>query len=380
MSHFRYIIIGGGIAADSAINGIREIDQTGNIGMIGKEKFPPYNRPPLSKGLWKNEPEDILWRKTSRSNVQSFLGRTVTSIDIKNKKITDDHNEAYSYDKLLLATGGKVNKPFPDIDGIIYYRTYEDYRRLRELTSVCNEFAVVGGGFIGAEIAAALSVNGKKVTMIIPEEGIGGKIFPLSLSQFLIGYYREKGVQVITGRRVQEIKKQGNAFLLRTNSGSTLMAEAIVAGTGISPDTDLAEDSGIKTGNGIVVDEFLQTSVPDIYAAGDVANYFSRALNKNIRVEHEDNSNAMGALAGRNMAGTKQAYHHVPFFYSDLFDLGYEAVGELDSRYETVDQWKEEFREGTIYYLNDKKVRGVLLWNNWGQVENARAMIGNRLK
>jgi NADPH-dependent 2,4-dienoyl-CoA reductase/sulfur reductase-like enzyme len=130
--------------------------------------------------------------------------------------------------------------------------------------------------------------------------------------------------------------------------------------------------------NGIVVDEHLQTSTPDIYAAGDVANFFNPALGTRMRVEHEDNANTMGRAAGRAMAGVTEPYTHLPFFYSDLFELGYEAVGELDSRLETFSDWKQPFREGVVYYLKEGRVRGVLLWNTWGQVDAARALIAER--
>jgi 3-phenylpropionate/trans-cinnamate dioxygenase ferredoxin reductase subunit len=148
-----------------------------------------------------------------------------------------------------------------------------------------------------------------------------------------------------------------------------------VAGIGIAPNTALAESAGAKVGDGIEVDDLLRTSVPDVYAAGDVASFPSPTLGRRLRVEHEDNANTMGRAAGRNMAGAAEAYTHLPFFYSDLFDLGYEAVGEVDARLGTVPDWKTPFREGVVYYLRDRRVRGVLLWNVWGQVDAARALL-----
>jgi len=170
--------------------------------------------------------------------------------------------------------------------------------------------------------------------------------------------------------------------MVRTTHGKEIPADVIVAGLGIQPNVELAEQAGLRVENGIVVDELLMTSAPDVFAAGDVANFFNPALGTRIRVEHEDNANTMGAAAGRSMAGKGSPYTHLPFFYSDLFALGYEAVGELDPRLETESHWKEPFREGVVYYLKDGKVRGVLLWNTWGQVDNARAIIGTseRLK
>ncbi len=153
------------------------------------------------------------------------------------------------------------------------------------------------------------------------------------------------------------------------------MVDAVVAGIGIEPNIELAESIGLTTDNGVVVDEFLRTSNPDIYAAGDVAAFYNPALGKRMRVEHEDNANSMGRLAGRNMAGMIEPYDHLPFFYSDMFELGYEAVGEVDSRLETFADWKRPNEEGVVYYLKDGRVRGVLLWNVWEQVEAARKLI-----
>jgi len=149
----------------------------------------------------------------------------------------------------------------------------------------------------------------------------------------------------------------------------------LVAGLGIVPNVEVAEQAGLRVDNGIVVDEWLRAGHPDIYAAGDVANFPSAALGRHVRVEHEDAANTMGRAAGLAMAGQGAPYRHLPFFYSDLFDLGYEAVGDTDARLETVADWKEPCREGVVYYLADGRVRGVLLWNTWGQVDHARALI-----
>ena len=162
---------------------------------------------------------------------------------------------------------------------------------------------------------------------------------------------------------------------MTTRSGRRLETAAVVAGLGIEPDVELAVAAGLAAANGIVVDEHLRTAHPDVYAAGDVANVFSPALDRRVRVEHEDAATTMGRAAGRAMAGDETPYAHLPFFYSDLFDMGYEAVGILDARLETVSDWKEPFREGVVYYLQDGRVRGVLLWNVWGQVDAARQLI-----
>lgn len=182
---------------------------------------------------------------------------------------------------------------------------------------------------------------------------------------------------MLSGESLTRVEKPGTKYILHTESGTSIAADTVVAGIGITPNVSLAEGAGLEVDNGIVVDQYLQTSTADIYAAGDVANFYSPALGNRMRVEHEDNANTMGAAAGRNMAGEPTPYEHLPMFYSDLFDLGYEAVGELDARLEIVEDWKEPFTEGVVYYTKDGRVRGVLLWNTWDQVDNARALIAS---
>jgi NADPH-dependent 2,4-dienoyl-CoA reductase/sulfur reductase-like enzyme len=211
--------------------------------------------------------------------------------------------------------------------------------------------------------------------MIIPEQGVGARVFPADLAAFLVDYYREKGVEMRMGEGMATLDSRGSTVEVRTTSGAMVPAEVAVAGLGIVPDSDVAEQAGLRIDNGVLVDEYLRTSAPDVYAAGDVANFPSHVLGTRTRVEHEDNANTMGDVAGQNMAGAGVRYDHLPFFYSDLFKLGYEAVGDLDARHETVVDWKEPMKEGVIYYLRDGRVRGVLLWNTWEQVDAARALI-----
>jgi NADPH-dependent 2,4-dienoyl-CoA reductase/sulfur reductase-like enzyme len=375
MEHFKYFIVGGGMTADAAVSGIRSVDATGSIALASTETDKPYDRPPLSKGLWSGKTVDSIWRKTDEQNVALFLGRTITEIQPKTKIAVDSEGLYYSWDKLLLATGGSPRRlPFGD-DRIIYFRTLIDYRRLRSLAEKGERFAVIGGGFIGSEIAAALAKNGKKVTMIFPGSSIANRVLPNELSKFVFSLYQQKGVKMFAGSKVDGLEQRGNELILRTSTKQEIAVDGVVAGIGIEPNVKLAEGAGLKIGNGIVVDEFLRSTNSDIYAAGDVANFKSSALGKRLRVEHEDNSNSMGRMAGRNMAGANEEYNHLPMFYSDLFELGYEAVGELDSRFETFVDWKEPNKEGVIYYLQEGRVRGVLLWNVWGQVDAARALI-----
>lgn len=375
MKHYKYLIIGGGLAGDGATRGIRELDADGSIGLISMEPDPPYMRPNLSKGLWKGRPVEKIWRKTEE-RAELHLNRQVTQLDPNKKYIRDNGGDEYTYDKLLIATGGSPNHlPFGN-GNIIYYRNFQDYKHLRDLTERGNHFVVIGGSFIGSEIAAALTIVGKKATIIFPGDAISENIFPIDLSYFVNDYYRQKGVEVITGDSVASVQKDGSRLTVRTGSGRAIEADGVVAGIGIHPNLDLAKEAGLKIDDGIVVNEKLETSIPDIYAAGDAANFFHSALEKRTRVEHEDNAVAMGKLAGRNMAGANESYTHIPMFYSDLFDLGYEAVGEMNSKMKTISDWQEEpFKKGVVYYMDDGRVRGVLLWNVWKKLDEARALI-----
>ncbi|HEU5100184.1 MAG TPA: FAD-dependent oxidoreductase [Roseiflexaceae bacterium] len=375
MSHYPYLIIGGGMTTAAAIKGIREVDPTGAIGVIGLDPHPPYQRPLLSKGLWKGKSLERIWIDVESQRVDLYLGRRTQALDAAHKCVTDDQGTVYTFDKLLLATGGTPQRlPWGGND-VIYYRTLDDYQRLRALTEPGQRFAVIGGGFIGSEIAAALALNGKDVVMLFPGAGIGELVFGPDLSAFVTTYYRQRGVEVLAGETAQNLERRGGQLALQTAGGRQVLVDGIVAGIGIEPNSELAHAAGLEVDNGIVVDALLRTSHPNIYAAGDVANFANPALGKRMRVEHEDNANTMGKQAGRNMAGDHTPYDHLPFFYSDLFDLGYEAVGELDTRLEIVADWKEPFRKGIQYYLRHGRVRGVLLWNVWEQVDAARRLI-----
>ncbi|MFX0018956.1 MAG: NAD(P)/FAD-dependent oxidoreductase [Candidatus Hermodarchaeota archaeon] len=377
--NYYYLIIGGGMTADSAVHSIRGVDPKRTIGLITNEGDPPYARPPLSKSIWRGEETlDDIDLETKEVDLKMHLGRMVKKIDRPNKKVIDDQGNVYKYEKLLIATGGTPKK-LPNIEesGIIYYRTLSDYKKLKTLVDKNKTFGVLGGGFIGSEIAAAIKFYNPKadVTMIFPEIGIGGLIFPESLSKYLNDYYQKKGIKILKDEMVLNVVKQGKIFLVETKSGKKLRFDTIVAGLGIKPNIDLAKAADLKIEDGIVVNEYLQTTDPDIYAAGDVAFYYNPALDKHIRVEHEDNALMMGEIAGQNMAGKKISFDHLSLFYSDLFDLGYEAVGILNSKLKIVEDFDESLEQGVVYYLKEDRVQGVLLWNVWEKVDEARKLI-----
>ena len=375
MKVYPYLIIGGGMTGDAAAKAIRELDKNAEITIIGAEQHPPYKRPPLSKGLWKDAALDSIWLKTKDKNINLILGTRISTLDTIHKQVIDEQGNRYGYNKLLIATGGTVRKlPFGG-DAILYYRYLDDYFTLSKDAEDKQHFTVLGGGFIGSEIAAGLRMRGKDVSMVFPETGIGALVYPYGLSQFINEYYREKGIQVLTGESAKELLQDQKRWRLITDHYN-LLTDRVVGGIGIKPDVELAEKAGLKIDKGILVNETLQTSANDVYAAGDVASIYNTVLNKQLRYEHEDNAIKMGTAAGKNMVGLATRYDtNLPYFYSDLFELGYEAVGTLDSRLEIFEDWQEKYKKGVIYYLNAGKVQGVLLWNVWGQVKAAREII-----
>lgn len=372
MPDFKYVVVGGGMTGHAAAQGIRSVDASGSLALIGEEPVAPYVRPPLTKGLWTGQEEGSIWLPPVEG-IDLRTGARVVAIDRAARRVGLEGGESVGYERLLLATGGAPRRlPFGG-DGVVYFRTVADFRRVRALP-VGKHVAVVGGGFIGSELAAGLATAGYGVTLVFPEDGICARLLPPDLAIHLNGYYAERDVEVRAGERVTGLVARGAGFTLRTDRAE-IRTDLVVAGLGLVPNDRLAEEAGLAVDDGILVDETLHTSDPAVFAAGDVARFPNPALGHPIRVEHEDNANRMGWEAGRAMAGADVAYRHLPFFYSDLFDLGYEAVGVLDPRLEIVADWKEPYRKGIVYYLADGRVRGVLAWGVFGKMDAARALI-----
>lgn len=377
MREYRYLIVGGGMTGDAACRGIRDHDADGSIGLIGDEEDPPYSRPPLSKGLWQGKDESTIWRGTEDLGVDLHLGRRVVSLDLDGRRVTDDRGESFGYEKLLLSTGGRPRRLPGDEDDIVYFRYVSDYRRLRPLAEGGASFVVLGGGFIGSEVAAGLKTVGAEVTVVFPEDGIGARLFPAGVSASVNELYRAHGVDVLPGELVSRVEREGGRFRVTLQSGRTLEGDAVVAGLGIVPNTDLAEAAGLRVDDGIVVDEYGRAGGrDDVFAAGDVARFPAAVLGTTLRVEHEDQANSHGRAVGANMAGANEPYRHLPFFYSDLFELGYEAVGEVDSRKTTLARWAEPNRKGVVAYVDEeRRPRGFLLVDVWGKVDAATGLI-----
>lgn len=376
MEHYTYLIVGGSMAADAAVAGIRSKDSSGTIGIISDDSYPCYDRPPLSKGLWMGTPLDAIWANTERHNVKFHLKRKAILIDAKAHTVQDDAGNVYFYKKLLLATGCQRTKlPF---EGVNYLYTLKEYHTLRTFYEKGSEFVVIGGGYIGTEMAAAFQMNGKHVTLITQESSLLSYKVPDEFSKFLSSYYCEKGVNYLPNETVIDVEKKDEQYVVITESGKRIVCDGVIAGIGTTPNVELAKSANIKCDNGIVVNRNLQTSVDDIYAAGDVANFFSPVLNMRMRCEHEDGAKTMGELAGMNMAGAREEYTHLPYFYSDLFEIGYMAIGKTTAKLKMVSHWDELYRQGTIYYVEDGCIAGATMVGIWDQVDHIRTLIASK--
>lgn len=381
-SRYDYVIVGGGLAGASAVRGIRQLDTNGSVLLMGEEKHLPYNRPPLSKNLWfgKTRVEEIFVHDRGfydQNGVTVALGDKAVKLDPVGKTVTDMNGASYGFGKLLLATGGiprQLTIPGRDLDGICYFRNLDDYLRTRSVAAEGKSALVVGGGFIGSELAAALNAT-LEVTLIFPGAYLCSRVFPPYLGQALQLHYQKRGVRILPSDTPTSISKIDGRFRTQTSSAKSIESDLLIVGIGLAPAIDLAQEAGLAVGNGIVVNEYLATSHPDIYAAGDNAFFPYQALEQHMRIEHWDNAFAQGEWAGRNMAGAHEPFTYQPYFFSDLFEFGYEATGEVDARLETFADWQKENYTGVIYYLRDGKVRGVMMCNVWDKIEVAREMI-----
>lgn len=371
---FDHVIIGAGMAGAKALAAIQEKAPDASVALFGREPDAPVYRPDLSKTLWLDD-DASLEKSTLVPGDDGALhrGEQVVRIDPAAHEIELEGGERVGYGSLLLATGSspRTLEGLAPGERVIYYRTAADYRALRALAQPGSRVVVVGDGYIGTEIAAALSQSGVEVTLVASGATVMTHLFPTDLAQFATKQLTDHGVEIVDGRLAGG-EVAGDGVRVRLEDGTTRDASAVVIGIGVQPNTKLAKDAGLTLDEGgIVVDDHLRTSAEDVYAAGDIAVFDDPVLGRR-RVEHADAAESMGEAAGRIMAGDGEAYAHTPFFWSDLYDFGWEAIGEVITQHETVEDWADDdFGQGVVYYHEDGKVRGVLLWNVWDSTPKA---------
>ena len=370
MKPYKYVIIGGGLAGGRAGDGIRKVDMEGAIALVTGEHHMPYERPPLSKGyLTGKEGLDHVYLKEdtyyAQNNIEVISGVRATKVDPAAHSVTLDDGRVLGYEKLLLATGGhawRLPIPGSDLSGVFTLRTIEDADGVRKAAKSGKRALVLGGSFIGSEVAASLAQLGLSVTMVFPEARLLARIVPEELSTFLHAKYRANDVRILSGTKPERLEGNGQVDRVKLDNGDSLDIDLVVMGVGIRLYTELAREAGLELADrgAVVVDEMLRTSDLDIYAAGDIAAWPDPTFGKRLRVEHWNVARGQGLRAGRNMAGEEKPYTTLPYFFSDLFDLSFEAWGDLTAWDQTVLRGTLEEGSFALYYFDQGKMVGVL--------------------
>jgi NADPH-dependent 2,4-dienoyl-CoA reductase/sulfur reductase-like enzyme len=369
MQDYTYLIVGGGMAGGRACQGIRKLDKEGSIALVTDEPHAPYERPPLSKEYLtgKKELEKVYLKEDAyyaQNQIDLFTGTQVIQVEPALHRVTLEDGRVLAYEKLLLATGGRARRlPLPgnDLAHVFTLRTIENSSAIRVAAQAGARALVIGGSFIGSEVAASLAQLGLDVTLVFPEPRLLERVVPEELSAFLLEKYAGNGVRILTGTKPLRLVGTRTVEIAELDNGESLPVDLVVMGVGIELNTGLAQSAGLELNDegAIVVNGALQTSDPDIYAAGDVAAWPSFTFGKRLRVEHWDVARGQGMRAGRNMAGEAKRYTALPYFFSDLFDLSFEAWGDLTAWDQTVLRGKLEESFSFFYFYRGQMV-GVL--------------------
>jgi 3-phenylpropionate/trans-cinnamate dioxygenase ferredoxin reductase component len=330
-----HLIVGGGLAAGKAAEAMREEGFDGRIVLVTAEGERPYERPPLSKEYLRGEAgrEKIYVHEESwyaEHDVELRVGEKVTALDAAGSVATLGSGEELRFDRALLATGAeprRLNVPGADLDGVHLLRSVDDSDALRERLEAGGKLVVVGGGWIGCEVAASARQRGLAVTLVEPLELPLLRVLGPEIGRVFYDVHRDHGVEMLTGTGLESFVGDGSLRAVRTSDGREIEADFAVVGVGVVPRTQLAESAGLDVGDGIEVHANLRTSVPTIFAAGDVASQRHPRYDERVRVEHWANALNQGAAAGRAMAGADVAYDRIPYFFSDQYDVGMEYSG-----------------------------------------------------
>jgi NADPH-dependent 2,4-dienoyl-CoA reductase/sulfur reductase-like enzyme len=378
MNEYRYIIVGGGLAGQRAAQGIRKVDAESTAALLTAEPHVPYERPPLSKGyLTGKEGRDAAYLQDDswydENGIALMRELRVTGVDAGAHSIRLEDGRELTYEKLLLATGGHawcLPLPGADLENVFTLRTIEDSDAIRTAAERAEQALVLGGSFMGSEVAASLTQVGVNVVMVFPESRLLHRVVPEAFSDLLHDEFEGRGVRILPGTTPERLEGNGAVDRAVLSSGETLPVDMVVMGVGIRLNTELAEGAGLElTERGeVVVDEYLRTSDPDIYAAGDIAAWPDPTFGKRLRVEHWDVARRQGLRAGRNMAGEQKPYTSLPYFFSDVFDLSFEVWGNLMSWDRTVLRGEMGSASYKLFYFDHGKLVGVLTVGRLGDV------------
>lgn len=364
-----FLLVGGGVATAKCAEVLRKEGTDGSILIVSADNYRPYHRPPLSKGLLLGYEgkEKVFFHNEEfykQNKIDLLLNTQVVRVAPDKNIVTDNQGNDYEFGKLLLATGAspRVMKiKGGDLKNIFYLRSLDHSMAIKDAMGSARSSAIIGGGFIGMELASAFIQSNIPTTMIIREDELFGKLGSKEVSDFFLRLYQEKGVAIWFQEEVTGFLGGSRVEKLITKSGRELPCDVAIIGIGVIPETTFLEGSGIEIRNGIVTNEYLKTSFNDIYAAGDVANFYDSVFRRERRVEHWDNANKQGELVAKNMLGQQTPYNIVSYFFSDIFDISFDFLGDNSDTDDTVTEGSFEEKSLAIYYLKDKIVRAAFL-------------------
>ena len=379
-----FIIVGASLAGAKAAETLREEGFDGRLVLLGAEDERPYERPPLSKDYLRGESE----REAARVHEAGFYadheielrsGTAVTGLDASARELELEGGERLGYDRLLLATGAeprRLDVPGADLEGVHLLRTFRDSDALRDRLDAGGRLVVVGAGWIGSEVAASARQRGLEVTVVAPEAVPLERVLRPEVGAVYRDLHRDHGVEMRMEDGVAAFEGAGQVERVRTQDGAAIDCDAVVVGAGAAPRTGLAEAAGLAVENGVLVDGRLETSVPGIFAAGDVANHLHPVLGR-LRVEHWDNALHQGPAAALAMLGAAEPYARTPYFFSDQYDVGMEYTGFATSWDRVVFRGDPASREFIAFWLAGGRVVAGMNVNVWDVAESIGALIGH---
>jgi NADPH-dependent 2,4-dienoyl-CoA reductase/sulfur reductase-like enzyme len=372
MKTSKYLILGGGMVAGYAAKQLVESGlKPHELTIVSADSSIPYERPPLSKGFLagKETEASILINADDfyRAHViEVRLNCVVSSVDSAGKNVRLQSGEEIGFEKLVVATGAQVRTldvPGSNLMDVYYLRTLEDSKRIRQKAEGAKRAVVIGGGFIAMEVTSVLAQKGIETTMVLPDDRIWKRFFTAPMSRFFEEYYTVRGVRFAKNNKVVELKGAGTVESAVLQNGEAAPCDMVVAGIGVRPVTELLANSGIEVADGVAVNEYLETSRRDIYAAGDVASYYDVLFGKHRRAEHWDNAVSQGQHCARVLAGDRTPFVHVPYFFSDIFDLSYELWGDSSGAEQVIERGDLSSRSFSVWWLRQGKLVAAFTMN-----------------
>ena len=397
MTSSKYIVLGGGMVAGYAAKELAKRGlSSGELMIISGDDALPYERPPLSKGFLsgKDKEADILIKPSEWYGQQGIgvkLNTVIRDVDLKKRSLRASSGEAFEFEYLLIATGARARKldcPGSDLRNVFYLRSLDDSRNIRQSTEGAKRAAVIGGGFIGMEVASVLAQKNIETTLIIREDRVWSRVFTPAMSEFFAGYYTRRGVRLLQQETVIRLEGKDRVDSVVLSSGSKVSCDMVIVGVGAVPVTELFAETGLGIDNGIMVNEYLETSQTGVFAAGDVANYFDGIFDKRRRLEHWDNAVSQGQHWASIVRGDRQPFVRVPYFFSDVFDLSYELWGDSQGATQTVTRGDGNSSSFSVWWLRGDRLMAAFVMNRPGAerelapewIRSKRRMSTERLK